>query len=53
MRFRGWTTERRAALVRGKWKIIKNAVPAGRRRIWRLYQLAEDPGERKKLSARY
>ena len=47
------TTESKAALVRGEWKIIKESRPGAPPPDWRLYQLAEDPGETEDLSARY
>ncbi|TDI46127.1 MAG: arylsulfatase [Acidobacteria bacterium] len=47
------TTDRKAALVRGEWKIIKESRPSDPPPDWRLYQLAEDPGETEDLSARY
>ncbi|MBK1833546.1 sulfatase [Roseibacillus ishigakijimensis] len=36
------------ALIRGDWKILHEAQPEGR---WRLYNLAEDPFEKKDLAA--
>ncbi len=38
-----------AALFKGDWKIVKNAKPYGDL-IWRLYNIATDPGETKDLS---
>jgi len=38
-----------AALFKGDWKIVKNAKPHGDL-IWRLYNIAADPGETKDLS---
>lgn len=37
------------ALFKGDWKIVKNAKPHGDL-IWRLYNVANDPGETKDLS---
>jgi arylsulfatase/uncharacterized sulfatase len=37
------------ALFKGEWKIVKNAKPHGDL-IWRLYNIAIDPGETKDLS---
>lgn len=38
-----------AALFKGDWKIVKNAKPHGDL-IWRLYNIAADPGETRDLS---
>jgi arylsulfatase/uncharacterized sulfatase len=40
-----------AALYRGNWKIARISLPRGDNQ-WRLYDLAEDPGETKDLSSR-
>ena len=37
------------ALYKGDWKIVKNAKPHGDR-IWRLYNVATDPGETRDLA---
>ncbi|MEL6254892.1 MAG: arylsulfatase [Bacteroidota bacterium] len=41
-----------AALFKGNWKIVKNAKPHGDL-MWRLFNLATDPGETKDLSKQH
>ena len=48
----GWATGRGAALVKGDFKIIKEATRAQLANTdWRLYNIADDPGERNDLAA--
>lgn len=48
----GWELFGQRALHRGDWKIAWVSAPNGSGR-WELYQLSEDPGERRDLSQQY
>lgn len=48
----GWETCGRAAVRRGKWKIVFIPKPKGPER-WQLYDLSQDPGEVEDLAERY
>jgi len=50
----GWSRAGAGALIRGDYKII-NSVPPGQRGTtdWRLYNLADDPGEHNDISAQH
>lgn len=45
----GFTTSGQAALIRGNYKLVRNLPPHGDS-VWRLFDLAEDPGETMDLS---
>lgn len=48
----GWASGRGAAFVKGDYKIIKEAPRARQAEVdWRLYDIANDPGERNDLAA--
>jgi len=48
----GWAGSRGAALVKGNYKIIKEAPRARQAEVdWRLYNISIDPGERNDLSS--
>ena len=45
----GFSTSGQAALIKGNYKLVRNLPPHGDR-IWRLFDLKEDPGETRDLA---
>jgi len=50
----GWVEGDTGAVIRGDYKLINHTLPVGRGvTSWRLYNIAEDPGETQDLSGQY
>jgi arylsulfatase len=50
----GWALGNVGAVIRGDFKLINQALPGGMAvSLWRLYNIAEDPGETRDLSGQY